>query len=89
VSITFGSDQIPTHVRPSPVKSRKRRFDEIPDTEDDWSDSIDEYSFDEDDVHIIAVRPNAGPAAVEHGVGKKARAEETDGEANDGDGAAG
>ena len=53
------------------MKSRKRRFNQVPDTEDDWSDSLDEYSWDDDEVQIVRAQ------SIEQGrTSKKAKAED-------------
>jgi hypothetical protein len=44
----------------SPVKSTKRRLEEVPDSDDNWDDelgSLNGYEWEEDEVEIIAERP--------------------------------
>jgi hypothetical protein len=54
MSTSFAPDQIPASVRSSPMKSRKRPFEQqIPDSDDDWSDSLDEYSWADHEVHGV------------------------------------
>jgi hypothetical protein len=43
----------------SPVRSTKRKLEEVPDSDDDWDDelgSLDGYEWDDDEVQIIGER---------------------------------
>ena len=44
----------------SPVRSTKRRLEEVPDSDDNWDDelgSLNGYEWDDDEVEIICERP--------------------------------